>query len=129
MDKEALRAALKEAIYQRRSTRFYVITNTEKRAGLRKAVTEALSDTAEQEAMSQHFRALIRRARQGEVDVTYGAPVLIITSNRKGSHNAVADCSCALQNMMLTAAAYGIGNCWINQFFLLRDKKPVIYIK
>ena len=157
MDKDTIKAALKEAILQRRSTRAYtdqpvedelveeiieagryspsannkqaarfiVITNAEKRAELRAVVTGVLAAMPENEGMPPVFLSLLQRARQGEVDVTYGAPVLIVTANKKGSMNGAADCACALQNMMLTASALGLGNVWINQFYMLRDAPPV----
>ena len=106
-------------------TRFYIITNPEKRAELKTAVTAALASTQEQEGMSPNFLKLLKRAREDEVDVTYGAPALIVTTNKKGSPNAVADCSCALQNMMLAASVAGIANVWINQFYLLRETPEV----
>ena len=46
----------------------------------------------------------------------YGAPVIILCANKKGARNAMADCSAALQNMMLAAHDLGLGTCWINQF-------------
>jgi len=104
---------------------FYVITNKEKREELRAVVSDALKNLQEQEGMSPSLLNLIRRAREGEVDVTYGAPVLIVTTHKKSSVNAIADCSCALQNMMLAASVNEIANVWINQFFTLRDVAPV----
>jgi len=109
----------------KQTTHFYVITGAEKRAELRAAVTAAFKDMAPEEGMSPFFLQLIERAKEGEVDVTYGAPALIVTSNLAGSANAAADCSCALQNMMLAASVSGIANVWINQFFSLRETPPV----
>lgn len=105
----------------KQNTSFYVITNPEKRTELRAAVTAALAGTEPQEGMSPTFLQLINRAREGEVDVTYGAPALIVTTNKMDNVNAIADCSCALQNMMLAASVSGIANVWINQFFSLRE--------
>ena len=106
-------------------TGFYVISNAEKLAELKTVVTGVLANMPEREGMPPVFINLINRAKEGLVDVTYGAPVLIVTTNKKGSPNAIADCSCALQNMMLAATANGLGNCWINQFFMLRDAPPI----
>ena len=157
MDKDAVKAGLKEAIYQRRSTRaytdqavpdelieeiveagrlapsatngqrshFFVITNTEKRAELRVAVTKALAAIPADDSLPPVFLKLIQRAKEGEVDVTYGSSALIVTTNAKGSANGFADTACALENMMLTASANGLGNCWINQFLMLRDAPPI----
>jgi len=157
MDQDTIKAALKEAIYNRRSTRsytaqpvpealleeivdagrhapsasnrqlthFYVITNAEKLAGLKAVMTNTLANAEEEAGMSPSLISLIQRAKQGEVDVTYGAPALIVTTNMKGSPNAPADCACVMQNMMLTASAIGLANCWINQFFSLGDRPPI----
>jgi len=158
MDKDTIRIALKEAVYQRRSTRLYttqpvpeelleevidagrhaasamnaqtthliVITNPEKLAQLREVMTGVLAGLTEKEGMSANFVKLIRRAKEGQlVDVAYGSPALIVTANKKGSQNAVADCSCVLANMMLTASACGLGNCWINQFHMTNEMPQV----
>ena len=106
-------------------THFYVITNAEKLAELRAVMTAALAGMEEQGWMSPFILNLIARAKEGEVDVTYGPPALIVTTNKKGMPNAIADCSCALQNMMLAASVYGIGNVWINQFLQFRDAPQV----
>ena len=107
------------------TTHFYVITNADKLSELRSTVTKALASMEITENMVPYFVSLINRAKEQEVDVIYGAPALIVTASKKGSSNSVADCSCALQNMMLTASACGLGNCWINQFFNLRDVPPI----
>ena len=46
----------------------------------------------------------------------YGAPVYIVTANKMGYGNAMADSACALENMMIAANALDLGSCWINQF-------------
>jgi len=157
MVNDNIKIALKEAIYQRRSSRVYteqpvpdeileeildagrhapsasnqqrthlvVITNAEKRAELRDVMFGVAADSPEKEGLSAALLSLIQRAKQGTVDVTYGAPVLIVTTNKKGSANAAADCACVLENMMLMASANGLGNCWINQFYTFRDEPAV----
>jgi nitroreductase len=109
----------------RQNTHFYVITNAEKLDELKAVMTHALLNVGEGEGLSPSIISLGERAKRGEVDVTYGAPTLIVTTNMKGQYNAPADCACAMQNMMLTASALGLANCWINQFFSLRDKRIV----
>ncbi len=59
----------------------------------------------------------------------YGAPVIILCANKKGARNAMADCSAALQNMMLAAHDLGLGTCWINQFRdVWEDEKVNAYL-
>ena len=45
----------------------------------------------------------------------YNPDVLIVTCNRLDNPNNLADCACALENMMLMASALELGSCWINQ--------------
>ena len=109
----------------KQTTHFYVITNPEKRAELTHIVSSTLASMEETEEMTPVTRSLIKRAKEAEIDVTYGAPALIVTTNKRNSPNAMADCSCALQNMMLAASVNEIANVWINQFFFLRDTLPI----
>jgi len=157
MEKDAVKIALKQAIYQRRSTRaytaqpvpdelieeildagrhaptgmnrqkthFFVITNAEKLAELKSIIAAILADMTVKEEMPPTLKSMIERAKKGALDVTHGAPVLIVTAGVKGAQNTIADCTCALQNMMLTAAACGLGACWVNQFFAFRDAPTV----
>ena len=54
-------------------------------------------------------------------DCTYGAPALILVTNRRDNGCALQDAACAMENMMLSACAMGVGSCWINQPFYLSD--------
>jgi nitroreductase len=51
--------------------------------------------------------------------------VLIVTANRKGYGNAIADSACALENMMIAANALDLGSCWINQLHWLDENEAV----
>ena len=55
----------------------------------------------------------------------YNAPVLIVTANRIGYGNAIADSACVLENMMIAANALGLGSCWINQLHWLSEHPAV----
>lgn len=101
------------------TTHFIVVKSAEKLGELRRAVTAVLKNTPIKDGMPPPLVGLIKNAQQGEVDVNYGSPVLILTANKKGYNNAMADCACALENMMLSATANGLGSCWINQYALL----------
>ena len=56
---------------------------------------------------------------------TYHAPVVIIASAPKGWPNGMADSACALDNMIIAAAALGLGACWVNQLHWLTDNQPM----
>ena len=57
----------------------------------------------------------IKLSKKGTYVFHYNAPVLILTANRIDYGNNMADCSCAVENMMLMANALDLGSCWINQ--------------
>ena len=54
-------------------------------------------------------------------DFRYGAPALVLVTNRKDHAMAPQDAACAMENMMLAAYSMGVGSCWLNQPFHLQD--------
>ena len=71
------------------------------------------------------LRSAVDAAKRGGYVFHYGAPVLIVTANRKGYGNALADSACALENMMIAANALDLGACWINQLHWLTEEPSV----
>lgn len=59
-------------------------------------------------------------------DCLYGAPVLVLVTNRRENICAFQDSACAMENMMLAAASLGVGSCWLNQPFHLRDHEAML---
>ncbi|MDR1204971.1 MAG: nitroreductase family protein [Peptococcaceae bacterium] len=55
----------------------------------------------------------------------YNAPTLIVASNKPNYENAMADCALALENIFLAAQSLGLGSCYINQLYWLRDDPEV----
>ena len=45
--------------------------------------------------------------------VFYNAPLVVLVSGQEGNIAPMADCSAAIQNMLLAAESLGIGSCWI----------------
>lgn len=72
----------------------------------------------------------IRLSKNGTYVFHYNAPVLVLAANRIGYGNNMADCSCAVENMMIMANALDLGSCWINQVNWL-DANPAMmaYLK
>ena len=107
------------------TTRFIVIRD--------RAVLDALARLAEREFAAMEagpdtyksLRHSIEASKKGGYVFHYNAPALIVTANKKGYGNALADCACALENMMLAANALDLGSCWINQLRWLTDHAPV----
>lgn len=66
----------------------------------------------------QKLAAAVKKAlgaAQSEDYSFYHAPAFIIASNTRGYANGMADCACAMENMMLAAHSMGLGTVWINQ--------------
>ncbi|MDF2538645.1 MAG: nitroreductase [Herbinix sp.] len=92
---------------------------------LKDLVEQEFSKMEVYEGMYKSLVASINASKRGGYDFYYNAPTLVIAANRKGYGNAIADCSCVLENMMLAATSLNIGSCWINQLHWL-DENPVI---
>ena len=65
------------------------------------------------------------RAQKDDYHFFFKAPTLIIASNRPNYQNAMADCSLAMENIFLAAHSLGLGSCYINQLFWLRNEPPI----
>lgn len=71
------------------------------------------------------LRNSVKASKRGTYVFHYGAPVLVVTANRRGYGNALADSACVLENMMIAANALDLGSCWINQLHWL-DEDPSV---
>lgn len=107
------------------TTHFIVVKNAEVLAKLKELVQQEFSKMEVTPGMYKSIVNSINAAKRGDYAFHYDAPVLIITANQKDYGNNIADCSCALENMMLMANALDIGSCWINQLKWLNEN-PVI---
>ena len=107
------------------STHFIVIENKE--------VLDSLADLAKQEFAKMEvtkdtYKSLvnsINASKNGNYVFHYNCPVLIVTANKKDYGNNIADCACALENMMLMANSLDLGSVWINQLRWLKEN-PVL---
>lgn len=71
------------------------------------------------EGMYSSLLNSIRLAKRGDYVFHYDPAALVIAANKRGYGNAMADCACVLENMMLAANALDVGSCWINQLHWL----------
>lgn len=135
VEKEKIDAILQAGRYapsggNNQTTHFLVVNAPKVLADLVQIAQRAFSAMEEQENMYASLRAAVRRAKEGKYIFHYGAPTLIITANKKDYGNAMADCACALENMMLMANALGLGSCWINQLkWLNEDENLITYLQ
>ena len=72
------------------------------------------------------LRHSIEASKKGGYVFCYNAPILIAAANRKDYGNNIADCACALENMMVAANALDLGSCWINQLKWLNEEPEIL---
>lgn len=107
------------------TTHRIVIINKDIRKELEKLVKQEFSKMTIHEDMYESIKKSILLSKQEQYFYDYQAPVLVITANKKGYGNGIADSACMIENMMLKATELHIGSCWINQLHWL-DENPII---
>jgi len=108
------------------TTHFIVITEDEDKAEIA-ALAERLF--AAMEVKPDTYRSMaasINASKKGGYVFHRNAPVLILTANSVTYSNNIADCSCALENMMIMANALDLGSCWVNQIKWLNDAPEMV---
>lgn len=73
------------------------------------------------------LRRAIEKSKKGGYVFCYNAPLLIAVANRKDYGNNMADCACAIENMMIAANALDLGSCWINQLRWLNEEPALVH--
>ena len=107
------------------TSHFIVITNKEVLKDIAELVQEEFAKMEISEDMYVSLKGSINASKKGDYIFHYNAPVLIVIANKKGYGNAIADSSCALENMMIAANAFDLGSCWINQLHWLDDNERI----
>ena len=108
------------------STHYIVISNKEKLKHLQEKVKDAFAAMEDTPDLYKSVRNSIKVSKEGNYIYDYNAPVLIITANQKDYGNNIADCACALENMMLAANELNLGSCWINQLKWLNENESIL---
>ena len=107
------------------TSHFIVITNKEVHKEIAELVQGEFAKMEISEDMYVSLKGSINASKKGDYVFHYNAPVLIVIANKKGYGNAIADSSCALENMMIAANAFDLGSCWINQLHWLDDNERI----
>lgn len=103
------------------STHFIVIQNNTVLKELAELAKEEFAKMEYDENTYKSLVSSINASKKGDYVFHYNCPVLIVTANKKDYGNNIADCACALENMMLMANALDLGSVWINQLRWLND--------
>ena len=107
------------------ATHLIVITQKEILTELAAIVQEAFAAMEIGPDAYVSLRNSVNASKKGGYVFHYGAPVLVVTANKKGYGNAVADSACVLENMMIAANALDLGSCWINQLHWLDENDRI----
>ncbi len=111
------------------TSHFLVIQNREILDHLAETVRQEFAGMEITEGMYASLVNSIRLSKANRYEFHYHAPVLIAVANRKDYGNNIADCACALENMMLMANALDLGSCWINQLKWLNENEALLSIE
>ena len=105
---------------------FFVIQSREILRKLAVMTEAAFSAMEADESTYPSLRHAIEASKKGGYVFCYNAPVLIIVANRRDYGNNIADCACAIENMMIAANALDLGSCWINQLRWLNEEPALV---
>lgn len=108
------------------TTHFLVVQNKEILEKLTVMVREAFAKMEETPGMYKSIVNSIRLSKGGKYVFHYNPAALIITANQKDYGNNIADCACALENMMIEANALDLGSVWINQLKWLNEDLEIL---
>lgn len=107
------------------TTHFLVIRNRRILDELAQLAREEFAGMEIRPDMYRSLQTAILASKKGDFVFHYHAPVLIVTANKIGYSNAMADCACAVENMMLAANELDLGSCWLNQLHWLDGNSRV----
>ncbi|MBN2898874.1 MAG: nitroreductase family protein [Clostridia bacterium] len=96
---------------------FTVIQKPEVLALINKKTRDAMLNTG--------IEWMTRMASKEDFKVTYNAPTLIVVSGKKDAMAMEADCSAAIQNMLVAAESLDIGSVWLGLVRLVFQDEEV----
>jgi Nitroreductase len=79
------------------------------------AQTRILTVVTNPELIKRTYTAVRHATGRDESYCMYNPAALIICAEEESNANGIANCACAMQNMMLAAQNLGVGSVWINQ--------------
>jgi nitroreductase len=103
--------------------RFTVVTERETLTGLNTRVREILDEQQIAEKMPSERIAAMMRAP--DFSIFYHAPALVVISAERGDPSAPFDCQLAMGNLLLAAAAKGLGACYMGFLLFGREDEAV----
>lgn len=83
---------------------FTVVQNKETLADINDSVLNILSNSGDE---------FLEAIAESGVNVMHNAPTVVFVSAKSDATNMQADCSAAIENMLLAAEGLDIGSCWL----------------
>ena len=108
------------------TSHFFVIRNRDVLSRLISMTEKAFAGMEVTENTYASMKHAINASKKGGYVFCYDAPVLIAVVNRRDYGNNIADCACAIENMMIAANALDLGSCWINQLKWLNEEPEIV---
>ena len=105
---------------------FIVVRNKEVLAKLAELAQLAFAKMEITEGMYKSIANSIRASKKGNYVFHYDPDTLIIVANQKDYGNNIADCACALENMMIAANELDLGSVWLNQLRWLNEDETLL---
>lgn len=105
---------------------FIVVRNKEVLAKLAELAQLAFAKLEITEGMYKSIANSIRASKKSNYVFHYDPDTLIIVANQKDYGNNIADCACALENMMIAANELDLGSVWINQLKWLNEDETLL---
>ena len=105
---------------------FIVVRNKDVLGKLAELAQSAFADMEITEGMYKSIVNSIRASQKGNYIFHYNPDTLIIVANQKDYGNNLADCACALENMMIAANELDLGSVWINQLKWLNEDETLL---
>ena len=108
------------------TSHFLVIRNRNVLNRLVAMTEQAFAGMEITENMYSSLKHAVTASKKGGYVFCYNAPLLIAVANRADYGNNIADCACAIENMMVAANALDLGSCWINQLKWLNEEPEIL---
>ena len=108
------------------TSHFFVIRDRDVLDKLTAMTEKAFSQMEITENTYSSMKHAIAASKKGGYVFCYNAPILIVVANRIDYGNNIADCACAIENMMVAANALDLGSCWINQLKWLNEEPEIV---
>ncbi|HIS39490.1 MAG TPA: nitroreductase family protein [Candidatus Aphodovivens excrementavium] len=106
--------------------RFIVLASKEALDEIAAVVRRAYAEMKEDDPKYASSQGVIEKSKDGSYVFHYDPSALVIVANKDGYSHAMADCACAIENMMIEANDLGLSSVWVNQLCAFERHPDVV---